>query len=247
MAFTTNQLQAINERNKNILVSAAAGSGKTTVLAERIINKIVNDKIDVDRLLVVTFTKDAAEEMKERIIKRINVEIEKNNDNSFLIEQLVRINKAQISTIDSFCSKVVKTHFKVLDIDPNFRIGDKGELDILTDETLQNFLDKYYEDNEINFINLVDAFTKGANDDKFKSIFLNLYFKSQNLPYPEKWLKNAYKQFEISTEEEFFSSKIYSAKVSIFFLLPRSNLVHYLQLYYIFSMYIRQDFNKFLN
>ena len=172
MAFTKSQLEAINERNKNILVSAAAGSGKTTVLAERIINKIINDKIDVDKLLVVTFTKDAAEEMKERIVKRINQELEKDNENIFLAEQLVRINKAQISTIDAFCSKVSRTHFKTLDIDPNFKIGDKGELDILIDETLQNFLQIYYEQNKEEFINLVDSFTKGANDDVFKNIFL---------------------------------------------------------------------------
>ncbi|WP_317368491.1 helicase-exonuclease AddAB subunit AddA [uncultured Tyzzerella sp.] len=206
MGFTKNQLQAINERDKNILVSAAAGSGKTTVLAERIINKIINDKIDVDRLLVVTFTKDAAEEMKERITKRINIELQKDDT---LAEQLVRINKAQISTIDSFCSKVVKTHFKSLDIDPNFRIGDKGELDILTDEALQNFLDKYYEENKEDFVRLVDSFTKGANDDKFKSVFLNLYFKSQNLPYPKKWLEKAYKQFDVVTQDDFFSSDIF--------------------------------------
>lgn len=210
MPFTKSQLQAINERDKNILVSAAAGSGKTTVLAERIINKIINDKIDVDRLLVVTFTKDAAEEMKERIIKRINIELEKDTENIFLAEQLVRINKAQISTIDSFCSKVVKTHFKALDIDPNFRIGDKGELDILIDETLQNFLDIYYEENKEDFIKLVDSFTKGANDDKFKSIFLNVYLKVQNLPYPKKWLESACNQFNIETEEDFFKSNIFN-------------------------------------
>nr|WP_317357045.1 helicase-exonuclease AddAB subunit AddA [uncultured Tyzzerella sp.] len=209
MAFTKNQLQAINERNNNILVSAAAGSGKTTVLAERIINKILNDKVDVDKLLVVTFTKDAAEEMKERIVKRINIELEKDSENTFLAEQLIRINKAQISTIDAFCSKVVKNHFKILDIDPNFKIGDKGEFDILIDEALQSFLDCYYEENKDEFINLVDSFTKGANDDAFKNIFLKIYFKAQNLPYPKKWLKNVYKQFDINTEEDLFSSTIF--------------------------------------
>ncbi len=209
MAFTKNQLEAIKERDKNILVSAAAGSGKTTVLAERIVDKIINDKIDVDRLLVVTFTKDAAQEMKERIIKRINIELEKDINNSFLAEQLVRINKAQISTIDAFCSKVVKTHFKSLDIDPNFRIGDKGELDILIDETLKDFLEIYYSKNDKDFINLLDCFTKGVNDENFKSIFLNIYFKSQNLPYPKEWLKNAYKQFDINTKEDFLKSNIF--------------------------------------
>lgn len=209
MGFTTNQQQAIDQRNKNILVSAAAGSGKTTVLAERIINKIINNKVDVDRLLVVTFTKDAAEEMKERIVKRINKELEKNSQNPFLAEQLIRINKAQISTIDAFCSKVVKTNFKALDIDPNFRIGDKGEVDILTDETLQSFLDIHYEQSKESFLNLVDAFTKGANDDTFKNIFLKIYLKSQNLPYPKKWLQQAYTQFDIQTEEQLFKSPIF--------------------------------------
>lgn len=245
MAFTKNQIEAINERGKNILVSAAAGSGKTTVLAERIIDKIINDKVNVDSLLVVTFTKDAAQEMKERIIKRINLELEKDNTNSFLVEQLVRINKAQISTIDAFCCKVVRNNFKSIDIDPNFRIGDKGELDILTDEALQNFLDTYYEENNEDFIKLVDAFTKGSNDDNFKNIFLKIYFKAQNLPYPKEWLTNAYNQFNFSSEEEFFSSKIFLKMTEYIEDILNEVLIIFDRIKHISTGYL--DFDKYSN
>ncbi len=211
--FTNEQLEAINIRNTNTLVSAAAGSGKTTVLAERIISLIINDKINIDELLVVTFTKDAAEEMKERIIKRLNKELEKKEDN-FIIEQLIRVNKAQISTIDAFCSKILRTHFKLVDVDPNFRIGDKGELDLITDEAIEEFFEPLYESQDKNFLNVVNAFTKKYSDEKFIEIFLYLYEKTQNLPNPKTWLKNAYKQYDIKTKEDFYNSDIFQKILS---------------------------------
>lgn len=209
MNFTKDQLKAIKERNNNILVSAAAGSGKTTILVERIIDRVINDKINIDKLLVVTFTNYAAEEMKERILNRINEELLKNPENIFLKEQVTRINKAQISTIDSFCLKIVKTNFKSLNIDPHFRIADTEEYYIMMLETLDKFLEKYYEKNDEHFINVLEAFNKKHHDKSFIDIFLRVYNESQNNPYPNIWLKNAYKEFNIKNKDDFFKSNTF--------------------------------------
>ncbi len=109
--WTSEQAQAINEKGQNILVAAAAGSGKTAVLVERIINKIVNEKIDIDKILVVTFTKAAASEMRGRILEAIYKEIEKDQKNSHLQKQINLLSKASICTIDSFCLDIVKNNF----------------------------------------------------------------------------------------------------------------------------------------
>lgn len=209
MGFTENQKLAIKERDNNILISAAAGSGKTTVLSQRILSKIINDKINIDILLVVTFTDAAAEEMKERITKNIISELEKQPENDFLKEQVTRINKAQISTLDSFFSKVVKSNFKLVNIDPNFKIIKGEELKILELETLEIFFEEYYENSDLDFINIVNAFTKGSNDDYFIKIFLKIYNKSRNMINPTAWLENAYKNYSITSEEEYFKSDIF--------------------------------------
>lgn len=209
MSFTKEQISAIETRNKNILVSAAAGSGKTTVLVERIIKRILKDKINVDNLLIVTFTNSAASEMKERIIAKINDEIDKNKNDEFLKEQLLRINKAQISTIDSFCLKIVKDNFKYLDIDPNFRIVDNEELTILKFEALENFLEKHYSTNNEKFINTLNAFSKKADDKSFTDLFFKVYEQAQNSPYPKEWLVNAYNEFNINSKEDFIKSKTF--------------------------------------
>ena len=125
MQWTNEQTQAINENGNNILVAAAAGSGKTAVLVERIINKIINKKIDIDKILVVTFTNLAAAQMRERILDAIYKRIEENPENTHLQRQITLLPKANICTIDSFCLDLVKNNFFELDISPNFRIADE--------------------------------------------------------------------------------------------------------------------------
>ena len=156
MQWTNEQTQAINENGNNILVAAAAGSGKTAVLVERIINKIINKKIDIDKILVVTFTNLAAAQMRERILDAIYKRIEENPENTHLQRQITLLPKANICTIDSFCLDLVKNNFFELDISPNFRIADEIELKIQRQETLEEMFEDKYEKHEEDFLKLIN-------------------------------------------------------------------------------------------
>jgi ATP-dependent helicase/nuclease subunit A len=148
VSWTTEQQQVIDLRNRNILVSAAAGSGKTAVLVERIV-KIITDKnhpVDIDHLLIVTFTNAAAAEMRERIGNAIEKALDEQPGNEHLLRQLTLIHNAQITTIDSFCLYVVRNHFHEIDLEPNFRIGDEGELKLLREDVLGRVLEQNYEE-----------------------------------------------------------------------------------------------------
>ncbi len=142
--WTSEQQDAIHEKNSNILVAAAAGSGKTAVLVERIINKIINEKkIDIDKLLVVTFTNAAASEMRERVLDAIYKKLEEDSENENLQRQITLLNKASICTIDSFCLEVVRNNFYELDnVSPNFRIADTTEIELLKQEVLEDIFEK---------------------------------------------------------------------------------------------------------
>ena len=146
MNWTKEQEQAIYKKDSNILVAAAAGSGKTAVLVERIINKIINEKIDIDRLLVVTFTNAAASEMRERILNSIYKIIDGDDVKdeatiNHLQRQITLLNKANICTIDSFCLDVIKNNFFEIEISPNFRIADTAEIDLLKQEVLEKIFE----------------------------------------------------------------------------------------------------------
>ena len=162
MQWTREQEQAIYEKGSNILVAAAAGSGKTAVLVERIINKIINEKIDIDKMLVVTFTNLAAAQMRERILDAIYQ------------RQITLLPKANICTIDSFCLDIVKNNFFELDISPNFRIADQIELEILKQETLEELFEEKYEKNEKDFIRLINTYTTYRGDENLKEIVLKI-------------------------------------------------------------------------
>ncbi len=128
VTWTDQQQQVIDLRNRNLLVSAAAGSGKTAVLVERIIKKVLDPEhpVDIDRLLVVTFTKAAAAEMRERVAKAIEARMDEEKDNAYLHRQYTLVHHAQITTIDSFCLYVVKDYFQCIGLEPGFRVGDPG-------------------------------------------------------------------------------------------------------------------------
>ena len=143
--WTKEQKAVIESRNRNLLVSAAAGSGKTAVLVERIIRMITGDSpIDIDRLLVMTFTKAAAAEMRERIQAAIEKKLEEDPGNEHLQQQAVTVQFAQITTIDSFCLHILREHFDCIDIDPAFRVGDEGEMLLLRAEVLQELMEDSY-------------------------------------------------------------------------------------------------------
>ena len=189
--WTGEQKKVIELRNRNILVSAAAGSGKTAVLVERII-RILTDAdhpVDVDRLLIVTFTEAAAAEMKERIRGAIEKELENRPEDVHLQRQATLIHSAQITTIHSFCLSVIREHFHVIDIDPGFRIAEEGELKLLKQDVLEDLLEECYEERTEGFLEFVEKLGSGRNDRKLEELILQLYEYSRSYPQPEKWLR----------------------------------------------------------
>ena len=145
MSWTKEQQTVIDLRNRNILVSAAAGSGKTAVLVERIIQRVTdkNHPINVDQLLIVTFTKAAAGEMRERIGKAIEAKVQEDPENVHLLKQMTLIHNAQITTIDSFCLYVIRNYFHTIDLDPSFRIAEEAELTLLKSDVIETLLEDY--------------------------------------------------------------------------------------------------------
>ena len=142
--WTKDQQNAIDIQNKNIIVAASAGSGKTAVLVERVIQKIIKYKIDIDRILVVTFTNAAANELKERLLNAIYLKIEEEPDNYFLKRQISLLSRASITTIDAFCIELVRSNFQVLNIDPNFKICTNTEAAILKNKVMSKILEGEY-------------------------------------------------------------------------------------------------------
>ena len=189
--WTDEQKQAIYEKDSNILVAAAAGSGKTAVLVERIINKIINEKIDIDRLLVVTFTNAAASEMRERVLKAIYKKIDENPEDERLQRQVTLLNKASICTIDSFCLDVVRNNFFEIDISQNFRIADTTEIEILQQDVLEELFEEKYESKDENFKKLINTYTTTnllqarnrilANQVSYSQFEINILFPSIRL------------------------------------------------------------------
>ena len=208
--WTEEQEQAIYEKNSNILVAAAAGSGKTAVLVERIINKIVNENIDIDKLLVVTFTNAAASEMRERILDAIYKKIEETEDNQRLEKQILLLNKASICTIDSFCLDVIKNNFFELDISHNFRIADSSEIELIKQETLEELFEQKYEADDEEFTKLIQTYTSYKDDGPLKELILKIYTYIQSSPFPKKWLEEKIEKFNLKDNiERDFSQTIW--------------------------------------
>ena len=208
--WTKEQESAILDKGSNILVAAAAGSGKTAVLVERILHKIVDEKVDIDKILVVTFTNAAASEMRQRILDGIYKKIEENPEERFLQKQITLLNKASICTIHSFCLEIIKNYFYELEgFSANFRIGDTAEIELLKQDTLEEMLEKKYEAQEEDLIRLVDTYTNYRGDEPLKEIILKVYEYIQSLPFPQKALKEAVEKLEGTHLEEDFSETIW--------------------------------------
>ncbi|MGL5379398.1 helicase-exonuclease AddAB subunit AddA [Clostridium sp.] len=202
--WTDEQLQSIITRECNLLVAAAAGSGKTAVLVERIIRIITNEThpVDIDRLLVVTFTSAAAAEMRERIAAAISKALEKNPNSRTLQRQLTLLSRSNITTMHSFCLDVIKNYFHTIDLDPSFRIADETENTLLKLEIVNEIFEQYYEDDNIEFKRLVEAYSGSRDDEKLKNIVLDLYRFSMSGPWPEKWLMDKAEEFNINSLEQ---------------------------------------------
>lgn len=200
--WTEKQKKAIDKKGCNILVSAAAGSGKTAVLVERIIKKITDKEnpVDIDRLIVVTFTKAAAAEMKSRIRNALDEMIESQPESSALQMQLTLLNNAQITTIDSFCLNIVRNYFSDIDIDPGFRIADTGEIQLLESDVLSSLLEDEYAARNHEFFDMVDAYGTGRDDSKIEELITKIYKAARSYPWEDEWYDECIKLYEIDDE-----------------------------------------------
>ena len=208
--WTKEQQDAIYDKGNNILVAAAAGSGKTAVLVERIINKVINENVDIDKILVVTFTNAAASEMRERILEAIYKKMEEFPDNKNLQRQTILINEASICTIDSFCLDVIRNNFFEIDASANFRVADSTEVKLLKQEIIDDiFEDKYLKEDK-SFLNLIDTYTTYRDDEPLKELILGIYNYIQSSPFPEQWLNEKVEMFNLEDKlDEDFSQTVW--------------------------------------
>lgn len=200
--WTSEQQSAIESKEQNLLLSAAAGSGKTAVLVERIIKRITDQEnpVDADKLLVVTFTNAAANEMRERIVAGLEKCHLKNPENKQIKRQLTLVKRAQITTIDSFCIEVLRSFFVEADISPDFTVADPNECKVLLEEALDKVINDMYDDKKFckDFLNLMEAYANSkANDSGFRELLISIYYFSQSLPYPDKWLNESSEKFNL--------------------------------------------------
>ncbi len=188
--WTRNQMDAISSRNGTVLVSAAAGSGKTAVLVERVIERLIDCQkpCDADKLLIVTFTNAAASEMRERISCRISQMIEKDPYNLHLQRQQILLTRAHISTIHGFCNELIRENFYKLDIYPEFRISDSNEMALLKDEAVSFVLEELYKENDMSFLNLVESFSGSKDDEALVRVINTLYDFVRSHPFPDRWM-----------------------------------------------------------
>lgn len=199
--LTREQQRVVDTRDCNLLVAAAAGSGKTAVLVKRIIKKVTEEGQDIDRLLIVTFTHAAAAEMRERIGAALEEALLKNPDDNHLQRQMLLLHSAQITTIHSFCLSVVREFFHLLSLDPGFRIGDEAELSLLKADVLEEVLEECYEKEEEDFLAFVESFGSVKNNKTVAEYILKLYQIAMSQPWPLEWLDTLTEGFCLSREE----------------------------------------------
>lgn len=197
--WTKEQQKVIDIRNCNILVSAAAGSGKTAVLVERII-QMVTDKehpVDIDHLLIVTFTNAAASEMRERIGLAIEKKLMEFPEDEHLQKQMTLIHSAQITTTHSFCQNVIRNNFNLIDLDPTFRIGEEAELNLMKSDVIEAILEEEYEKEDVDFLNFVESYSNSKSDQPLEELILQLHRFSMSYPWPREWLESLTEVFEL--------------------------------------------------
>ncbi len=208
--WTDAQKAVIETGDKNLLVSAAAGAGKTTVLVARII-KMITDKdkpVDLDRLVIITFTRAAAAQMKQKISDALEKLIESEPENALYRRQYRLLGNASICTIDSFCLNIVRAYFQKLDLDPAFRIADETELKLIESDCMDELMEKYHTEASPDFINLLESYCGYKSDDALTGYISNLAGKAEAMPWPKEWLDALVKDYEIESAEEFNKSGV---------------------------------------
>ncbi len=196
--FTAEQQKVIDLQGCNILVSAAAGSGKTAVLTERIVKKVCDERhpVDIDRLLIVTFTNAAAAEMRERIGAGIAARLAENPGSGHIQRQATLLHNAQITTIDSFCLFLLRNHFNEIGLDPAFRIADEGEIRLMQQDVLKELLEDAYAAGEESFHRCVEYFCPGGRESALEQHILKLSRYADSFPWPEEWLEERKRDYE---------------------------------------------------
>ena len=205
--WTKEQEQVIRLRNRNILVSAAAGSGKTAVLVQRILGKVMDPEhpVDIDRLLIMTFTRAAAGEMRERIANALEDALSENPENEHLQRQTNLIHTAQITTIDGFCAYVIRNYFHLIGLDPGYRTGEEGELKLLQEDVMKELLEAYYVKDQEKYKYFIECYATGKSDEGIRDLIYSLYHAAMSNPYPKQWLEecvNSYKYTDIKEIKE---------------------------------------------
>ena len=203
--WTREQQRVIDARDRNLLVSAGAGAGKTAVLVERMIKRIMDKEnpVDIDSILVVTFTKAAAGEMKARLGTIFEKALKDNPGDKHLIRQIGLVENAQISTIDSFCTKVLKNYYNAIDLEPDFRTAEDGELNLIKEDVLNALLEEKFAEKNPDFLAFVVAFSPGKNFKNVSQLVFDLHRFSQSKPWPLEWLDECGKVFEITDAKEY--------------------------------------------
>ncbi|MFC4322314.1 helicase-exonuclease AddAB subunit AddA [Litchfieldia salsa] len=202
--WTDDQWKAIVANGQDILVAAAAGSGKTAVLVERIIKKVTSNEhpVDVDRLLVVTFTNASAAEMRNRIGEALEQTLKEQPESSHLRKQLSLLNQASISTLHSFCLNVIRKYYYLIDLDPGFRIANDTEGELLRDEVMESLLEEQYSNQENEaFFDLVDRYSNDRNDIELQNMIRRLYEFSRSNPSPSHWLDEIVNLYNVEGKE----------------------------------------------
>ncbi len=199
--LTKDQQKVVDTRDCNLLVAAAAGSGKTKVLVERIIKKVKDNGQDIDRLLIVTFTNAAAAEMRERIGKALEAELKNNSENKHLQRQMLLLHNAQITTIHSFCLSVIREFFHTINLEPSFRIGDEAEISLLKSDVIENVLEQLYEKEEAEFLAFVDSYGSIKSDTQIIEYIQKLYDVAMSHCWPEDWLDTLLEEFQTIQKE----------------------------------------------
>lgn len=204
VTWTEEQKQVISLKGADILVAAAAGSGKTAVLVQRIIEKVMDEKepVNIDQMVIVTFTQAAAGEMRERIQAAIEKQAALHPENEHLQRQLTRIHMANISTIHSFCKMVIGDHFQEIQLEPTFRIGDSSEIKLLQKDVLGTVLEKAYEEQEPDFLALSESVSDSRSDEKLEEIVIQLYEFAISYPDPKTWLHTCEQVYRAESYEE---------------------------------------------
>lgn len=208
--WTDEQKKGFQTRNANILVSAAAGSGKTAVLIERILQRVLDERkpVDVDRFVIVTFTKAAAAKMKESLRGRLEDELKKKPGDAYLLRQIGLIPSAHISTVHSFCGYIIQNYFHRIGLDPSYRQGTESELALLMNETMESILEEEYEKEAEDFMALAGMRVFNRSDDGMRDMVFQIYNKAMAEPFPEEWLNHMEQMLTMKTADEWNWSEI---------------------------------------